>query len=130
MDPLVHALLNPAAYDHPVAEVRLIETHISWVFLTGPFAYKLKKPVNLGFVDFSSPEQRRCCCEEELRLNRRLAAELYLAVRDIHGPAERAHLGEGGEVIDAVVQMRQFEQEKLLPVVLGRGALQIGRAHV
>ena len=61
MDPLVHALLNPAAYDHPVAEVRLIETHISWVFLTGPFAYKLKKPVNLGFVDFSSPEQRRRC---------------------------------------------------------------------
>jgi aminoglycoside phosphotransferase family enzyme len=83
MHPLVQALLDPAAYDHPVEAVQLIETHISWIFLTGSFAYKVKKPVNLGFVDFSTPQLRRRCCEEELRLNRRLAADLYLAVRDI-----------------------------------------------
>ena len=121
MNPLVRALLDPAAYDHPVAAVELIETHISWIFLTGHFAYKLKKPVNLGFVDFSTPELRRRCCEEELRLNRRLAADLYLGLRDLHGPPERAHLGGEGPVIEALVQMRQFQQRDLLPEALSRG---------
>ena len=121
MNPLVRALLDPAAYDHPVAAVELIETHISWIFLTGPFAYKLKKPVNLGFVDFSTPELRRRCCEEEVRLNRRLAADLYLGLRDLHGPPERAHLGGKGPVIEALVQMRQFQQRDLLPEALSRG---------
>ncbi|MFO0119256.1 MAG: hypothetical protein ACK512_04045, partial [Cyanobium sp.] len=114
-------MLDPAAYDHPVAAVELIETHISWIFLTGHFAYKLKKPVNLGFVDFSTPELRRRCCEEELRLNRRLAADLYLGLRDLHGPPERAHLGGEGPVIEALVQMRQFQQRDLLPEALSRG---------
>ena len=123
MNPLVQALLDPAAYDHPVVAVELIETHISWIFLTGRFAYKLKKPVNLGFVDFSTPELRRRCCEEEVRLNRRLAADLYLGLRDLHGPPERAHLGGEGPVIEAVVQMRQFQQRDLLPVALRRGAV-------
>ena len=121
MNPLVRALLDPAAYDHPVAAVELIETHISWIFLTGHFAYKLKKPVNLGFVDFSTPELRRRCCEEEVRLNRRLAADLYLGLRDLHGPPERAHLGGEGPVIEALVQMRQFQQRDLLPEALSRG---------
>jgi aminoglycoside phosphotransferase family enzyme/predicted kinase len=123
MNPLVRALLDPAAYDHPVVAVELIETHISWIFLTGHFAYKLKKPVNLGFVDFSTPELRRRCCEEEVRLNRRLAADLYLGLRDLHGPPERAHLGGEGPVIEAVVQMRQFQQRDLLPEALRRGAV-------
>jgi aminoglycoside phosphotransferase family enzyme/predicted kinase len=121
MNPLVRALLDPAAYDHPVAAVELIETHISWIFLTGHFAYKLKKPVNLGFVDFSTPELRRRCCQEEVRLNRRLAADLYLGLRDLHGPPERAHLGGEGPVIEALVQMRQFQQRDLLPEALNRG---------
>jgi aminoglycoside phosphotransferase family enzyme/predicted kinase len=123
MNPLVRALLDPAAYDHPVAAVELIETHISWIFLTGRFAYKLKKPVNLGFVDFSTPDLRRRCCEEEVRLNRRLAADLYLGLRDLHGPPERAHLGGNGPVIETMVQMRQFQQRDLLPEALHRGAV-------
>jgi aminoglycoside phosphotransferase family enzyme/predicted kinase len=121
MNPLVRALLDPAAYDHPVGGIELIETHISWIFLTGSIAYKLKKPVNLGFVDFSTPERRRRCCEEELRLNRRLAADLYLGLRDLHGPPERAHLGGEGPVIDVLVQMLQFQQRDLLPEALHRG---------
>ena len=121
MNPLVRALLDPSAYDHPVDSVELIETHISWIFLTGSFAYKLKKPVNLGFVDFSTPERRRRCCEEELRLNRRLAADLYLGLRNLHGPPERAHLGGEGPVIEVLVQMRQFQQRDLLPEALRRG---------
>ncbi len=124
MEPLVQALLDPAAYDHPVAAVQLLETHISWVFLTGPFAYKVKKPVNLGFVDFSSAERRLYCCQEEVRLNRRLAPDLYLGVVPIHGPPERASFHGSGAVIEAAVQMRQFRQEDLLPEALARHAVQ------
>ncbi|PIX03995.1 MAG: aminoglycoside phosphotransferase, partial [Gallionellales bacterium CG_4_8_14_3_um_filter_54_18] len=71
--PMMLALLSdPACYDHPVEKVALIETHISWVLLTGEFAYKIKKPVNLGFLDFSTLALRHQDCLEELRLNRRL----------------------------------------------------------
>ena len=122
-EPLVAALLDPAAYDHPVEAVELIETHISWVFLTGSFAYKVKKPVDLGFVNFSTAERRQACCLEEVRLNRRLAPELYLGVRTIRGPVERAHLDGEGRAIESAVQMRQFQQHDLLPQVLQRGAL-------
>jgi hypothetical protein len=77
---LVAALRDPARYPHPAEAVELIETHISWVFLAGEYAYKVKKPVNLGFLDFSTLQARRFYCEEELRLNRRTAPELYLGV--------------------------------------------------
>jgi hypothetical protein len=86
---LIRALQNSALYDHPVESFTVIETHISWILLTGPFAYKFKKPVSLGFVDFSSLEKRQYYCAEELRLNRRFAAELYLEVVAITGtPAQ------------------------------------------
>ena len=78
--PLVESLLRPAAYPYPVKNIELLQTHISWVFLTGEFTYKVKKPVSFGFVDFSTLERRRFFCDEELRLNRRLAPELYLDV--------------------------------------------------
>ena len=73
--PLFAALANPACYPHPVAGVRVLETHISWILLTGDYAYKIKKPVYLGFLDFSTLGLRRHYCEEELRLNRRLRSE-------------------------------------------------------
>jgi aminoglycoside phosphotransferase family enzyme/predicted kinase len=123
MDPMIAALLMPAAYDHPVGRIDLIETHISWVLLTGPYAYKLKKPVELGFVDFSTPERRRWFCEEELRLNRRLAPDLYIALRIVHGPPEQAALWGTGPPIEVAVQMHQFPQDELLPAVLARGDL-------
>ncbi|MCX5951532.1 MAG: aminoglycoside phosphotransferase, partial [Cyanobacteria bacterium] len=123
MDPLIASLLKPAAYDHPVQEIQLLETHISWILLTGPFAYKLRKPVQLGFVDFGTAPLRRQDCLEEVRLNRRLAPDLYLGVRDIHGPADQARFHGPGVVIEAAVQMRQFDQEALLPLVLQRQGL-------
>ena len=123
MSELIEAMLQPAAYDHPVRCVELIETHISWILLTGEYAYKLRKPVDLGFVDFSTPERRHWFSLEELRLNRRLAPELYVDVRSIHGPVRSAHLGGTGAVIDTVVRMRQFSQSQLLPAVLERGEL-------
>ena len=77
-DELIQALQDPALYDHPVEDFSVIETHISWVILTGNFVYKIKKPVNLGFVDFSTLDKRQHFCAEELRLNRRFAPDLYL----------------------------------------------------
>lgn len=121
MEPLIAALLQPEAYDHPVEEVQLLQTHISWILLTGTYAYKIKKPVDLGFLDFSTLARRRHFCDEELRLNRRLAPDLYLGLRTIHGPVQRAHLGGGGPEIEVAVQMRQFRQQDLLPAVLRRG---------
>ena len=82
---LIQALTNPSVYPHPVTQITIQETHISWVLLTGPFAYKIKKPVNLGFVDFSTLALRHHACLEELRLNGRLAPTLYLEVVSTQG---------------------------------------------
>ena len=82
---LVQALLAPGCYDHAVVRIRHLETHISHLLLTGAYAYKIKKPLNLGFLDFSTLEQRHFYCTEELRLNRRLAPKDYLDVVAICG---------------------------------------------
>lgn len=82
---LIQALQNPNLYNHPVTNFKVIETHLSWVLLTGPYAYKIKKAIKLNFVDFSTLEKRHFYCEEELRLNRRLAPSLYLGVLPIRG---------------------------------------------
>jgi aminoglycoside phosphotransferase family enzyme len=79
MTHLVESLQNPALYDPVPDEVRIVQTHMSWVVLANPYAYKIKKPVDLGFADFTTLQKRRHFCQEELRLNRRLAPELYLA---------------------------------------------------
>jgi len=108
-------------YPHPVAKVRVVETHISWVILTGKYAYKIKKPVDLGFVDFTTLALRRRYCEEELRLNRRLAPELYLAVVAIRGTPQAPLIGGKGRLIDYAVKMREFPQEALASRALARG---------
>lgn len=120
---LLRSLQNPALYDHPVEQFELLETHISWVLLTGPFAYKIKKPVDLGFVDFRSLERRRFYCLEELRLNRRLAPHLYLDVVTITGTPQAPRFGGDGSPIEYAVKMKQFAQEMLLSRVLARGHL-------
>lgn len=106
---LTAALQNKAIYDHPVNEFELIETHCAWVLLTGDYAYKIKKPLDLGFLDFSTLEKRRHVCEEEIRLNRRLAKELYLGVVAITGSLDHPQLNGAGEVIEYAVKMQQFE---------------------
>jgi aminoglycoside phosphotransferase family enzyme/adenylate kinase family enzyme len=118
---LIEALQNPALYDHPVQGFHVVETHISWVLLTGLYAYKLKKPVDLGFLDFSTLEKRRFFCEEELRLNQRLAPELYLAVVPITGTTASPALGGAGPIIDYAVKMREFPQNAQLDRALTRG---------
>ena len=120
---LIQRLLTPAAYPHAVAEVRLIETHISWVFLTGNYVYKVKKPVNFGFLDFGSLERRRHFCEEEVRLNRRFAPELYLDAVPIAGPPATARIGGEGEPIEWAVRLRQFDETGRLDRMLESGGL-------
>ena len=87
---LINALQNPSLYPHPVESFQVIETHISWVILTGPYAYKIKKPVNFGFLDFSSLSAREHFCRQELLLNQRLTEGLYLEVLPIYGSDETA----------------------------------------
>ena len=117
-------LMRPEAWPQPVSRIQRIETHISWVFLTGEYAWKIKKPVDLGFLDFSTPEKRRFFCEEELRLNRRLAPELYLSVDTVCLHEGRLHVGGEGQVVDYAVRMRQFDPEQQLDRMLARGELQ------
>jgi hypothetical protein len=119
---LVRTLLRDDAFDHPVERIRLIETHISWVVLTGQYAYKLKKPVDYGFLDFSTLERRRHYCEEELRLNRRFAPEIYLDVVPVRSRSGVLHVGAaGGELVDYAVRMRQFDDSALLSRELDDG---------
>jgi uncharacterized protein len=120
---LVTRLLDPAAYPHPTVDIRLIETHISWVFLTGEFVYKVKKPCNLGFVDFSTLERRRHFCHEEVRLNGRFAPDLYLGVVPITGPAAEAKVGGGSMPIEWAVQLRQFDEGGRLDRLFDEGSL-------
>jgi uncharacterized protein len=103
-----------------------IETHISTLLLAGEFAYKLRKPLVLGFLDFSSAARRRVDCEEELRLNRRTAPQLYLDVLPVFGPAAQARMGradEPGEPIDWLLRMRRFDNDGLLDRLASRGEL-------
>ncbi|NDJ15970.1 AAA family ATPase [Myxacorys almedinensis] len=124
LPPLVQSMLHPAFYPHGVTEpIQLVQTHISYVLLTGDFVYKLKKPMNYGFLDFSTLEKRKHFCHEELRLNQRGAAELYLDVLPIIQDGETFGLGGEGEAVDYVVKMRQFPQEALLSEMYDRGEL-------
>jgi aminoglycoside phosphotransferase family enzyme/predicted kinase len=124
LPPLIRALLRSDAYDHPVSRVELVETHISWVILTGRYAYKIKKPIDLGFVDFSTLERRQLCCQEEIRLNRRLAPKIYIGVVSIIGSAESPRISpNGNKPIEYAVKMVQFSRAGELDKMVERGEL-------
>ena len=112
---LIEQMLQPGFYPHPVKEpIQLIQTHISYVLLTGDYAYKVKKPVNFGFLDFSNLEKRQHFCQEELRLNQRGAPELYLEVLPITLSGEKYQLQGDGDVVEYVLKMQQFPDDALL----------------
>ncbi|HEU4592732.1 MAG TPA: AAA family ATPase [Steroidobacteraceae bacterium] len=115
------SLLRPDAFPHPVAEVRLVETHISWVLLTGEYAYKLKRPVHYPFVDLRAPEHRAFLCEEEVRLNRRFAPELYLGVCPVVAKDGGLRIGGDGPAVEHVVRMRQFDRKEELDRLIEAG---------
>jgi uncharacterized protein len=125
---LVAALRNPAFYEPPVERVEFLQTHISSLFLTGERVYKLKKPVNFGFLDFSTVELRERSCRAEVELNRRLAPGVYIAAEPITCDEERIRLGGRGAIVDWVVVMRQLDQRLLGEQMLARGELT--RSHL
>ena len=111
---LIKALHNPHVYTHPVTAVTEIQTHTAWVILTGKDAYKIKKPVDFDFLDFSTLEKRRHWCEEEVRLNRRFAPNVYVGVTKIRGTLKQPHVDGSGPVLEYAVHMRQFPDKQLL----------------
>jgi len=119
----VHRLRDRLARLHRDPDARVIETHISFVILAGAHAWKIKKAVDLGFLDFSTLARRHRFCREELRLNRRLAPTLYLDVVAVCGTPQDPHLGEPGPVLEYAVYMARFPDDEQLDRVLSRGAL-------
>jgi len=124
----ISSMLNPEVYDHPVGNIELIETHISWVLLTGDFAYKIKKPVNFGFLDFSTLEKRHRYCEAELILNRRMAPDIYLGVVSISDKHGKPVFSDDGEVVEYAIKMVQFPQSSQLDEMLRADML--GNDHI
>jgi len=115
---LKEALLRPELYpDHPPA-VKFIETHISLLFLTGNYVYKVKKPVDFGFLDFTTLEKRKFFCEQEVKLNRRLSPTIYLGVVTIAKEGDRIILDDKGELVEYAVKMRQIPEEFLMDKLL------------
>jgi uncharacterized protein len=111
---LIIALQDPTVWPDCPEQVEVVETHISWVFLTRDFAWKIKKPVKFDFLDFSTLERRKQFCDEELQLNRRTAPELYLGVLPICGTVEAPKIGGTGEPFEFAVKMRRFDDAGLL----------------
>ncbi len=123
---LIQQMLVPEFYPHPVTSpIELMQTHASYVLLTGEFVYKLKKPVNFGFLDYSTLAKRQHFCTEELRLNQRGARELYLQVLPIAKHDNIYHLGNDGEIVDYAVKMVQFPQAALLSNMFESGTMTI-----
>ncbi|MFC0381866.1 bifunctional aminoglycoside phosphotransferase/ATP-binding protein [Chromohalobacter israelensis] len=121
---LIEALRQGRGFDHPVSRIEVYETHVSWVILTGDYAYKIKKPLDFGsFLDFSTLEKRRRLCEQEVRLNRRLAPALYLDTVAITGTPEAPSLGGSGTPFEYAVKMRQFSNRHLFSTLQASGEL-------
>jgi hypothetical protein len=113
---------NADFYEHDVdSTIQIVQTHISWVVLTGPFAYKIKKPADLGFLDFTTLEKRRHYCQEELRLNQAFAPDLYLEVVPIYKINAHFSFRPEGEIVEYAVRMRQFDQADMLINLFERG---------
>lgn len=117
---VVETLLKPESYDEEVERVEMLQTHISWVFLTGRYAYKVKKPVNFEFLDFTTLEKRKYYCEEEIRVNKPLCGDMYLGVVPITKD-NGIKIGGEGEVIEYAVKMRELPQDAIMEVLLRKG---------
>jgi aminoglycoside phosphotransferase family enzyme/predicted kinase len=120
---LREALQDAARYPEPTTTIKVRETHISLVFLTDRFAYKFKKPVNLGFLDFSTLAQRQFYCQQELTLNRRLSSGVYLAVVALHRDKQHYSFHDHGEVVDYAVKMRRLPTNSSLQALLQQDAV-------
>ena len=122
---LIELLLRPDAYPHPVDKVELIETHISWVLLTGDYVYKIKKPLDLGFLDFHTLERRHFFCEEEIRLNKPWAPDIYIDVVPVTFSGGAAQISGSGTPVEYAVRMHSFDQAMRLDKQLESGDLTV-----
>ena len=120
LPPLIKRLLSPEAYPHRPEKIDLVQTHISYVFLAGELVYKIKKPVNFGFLDFTTLEKRKHFCEREVALNRRLCPEIYLGVVPV---TEKGFEGEG-EPLEWAVKMKRLPEEGMMGRLMAEGRLE------
>ncbi len=118
---LVEALLKPEAYPNHPHNVEFTQTQMSFVFLTGDYVFKIKKPVNLGYLDYTTLEKRHYFCQQELELNRRLSPDVYLEVVSIVENGGRISIGDKGEIIEYAVKMRQLPRDRNMDSLLPRG---------
>ncbi len=120
---LIKGLLNPLIYPDLPEKVELIQTHISWIFLSSDYVYKIKKRVNFGFLDYSTLEKRRFFCKEEIRLNKRLAPEIYLDVVEIKEDDEGKISFEEGKTVEFAVMMKKLPQDRMMNKLLKEGTI-------
>ncbi|MBN1574185.1 MAG: AAA family ATPase [Deltaproteobacteria bacterium] len=127
---IIDGLKRPSAYGnrHKVDEVKVVQTHISVVFLAGDFVYKVKKPVDFGFLDFSTLEKRKHYCNEEVRLNRRLCPDIYLDVATVNDHNGEIAVGGAGKVIDYAVVMKRMPESGMMDLMLERG--EVTKDHI
>lgn len=118
---MVQALLLPEAYPQGVAGVELVETHVSYLFLTGEHVYKVKKPVDYGFLDFTTVEKRRYFCHQEVALNCRMSPEVYLGVSEVRQHRGRYTVDGPGVTVEYAVKMRQLPRQRAMSLLLQQG---------
>ena len=124
----IQSLLAPANYTHPVAKVELVQTHISFVLLAGDFVYKFKKPVNFGFLDFSTLEKRQACCYQELVLNRRLCPDIYLGLIRVTEQDGGYALDGQGAVVEYGIKMKRMPEDRMMVNLIRAGA--VDESHI
>ncbi len=117
---LVEALMKPETYDEDVQKIELVQTHISFVFLAGDYVYKVKKPVNFGFLDFTSLAKRKLFCNREFELNRRLAGDMYLEVVPINRSDNQIKIKGEGKTIEYAVKMRRIPEDTMMSGLITR----------
>jgi aminoglycoside phosphotransferase family enzyme len=117
---VIKALMTPAAYNDDTGKIELIQTHISYVFMTRKFVYKVKKAVNLEFLDFTTLEKRRFYCEKELELNRRLCSDMYLEVVPINKSDGIIRVKGEGETVEYAVKMKRMPQDRMMNQLLDK----------
>jgi hypothetical protein len=121
---LIEQMMQPGFYPHPVKEpIRLMQTHVSYVFLTGDYAYKVKKPVNFGFLNFSTLEARQHFCLEEIQMNQANAPEIYLEVLPVTKTGNGFELNGAGQPVEYALKMREFPQDDLFICMFEQGRL-------
>ncbi len=118
---LIRDLLDPRAYPHETGTIRVLQTHISYLVFTGPFAYKVKKPVDFGFLDYTSLERRRYYCRREVQLNRRLCPDMYLGVVPIGQRGKMVAVGARGRPVEYAVKMVELPHDRMLGHLVDNG---------